>query len=79
MLKKKLNWLNNTMRVFGNCGMIVYINRKSVGYAQYAPSAHLPKSSDYPSGPPSADAVLISCIFIPQKEFRGIGIGSILL
>jgi ribosomal protein S18 acetylase RimI-like enzyme len=39
----------------------------------------LPLSAKYSSGPPSEDAVLISCLFIAQKEYRGRGLGSLLL
>jgi len=79
IIQKKLKWLRNTNKVFGNCGKIVYVNRKPVGYAQYALPKLLPHSVDYQSGPPSDDAALISCLFIPQKEFRRLGLGRQLL
>ncbi|MCK4225173.1 MAG: GNAT family N-acetyltransferase, partial [candidate division Zixibacteria bacterium] len=79
MMQKKLRWLRNTNKVFGNCGKMVYVNGKPVGYAQYAPPELLPRSADYQSGPPGDDATLISCLFIPQKEFRRLGLGSQLL
>jgi len=79
VIKKKLKWLRETSRLFGNCGKILYVDARCVGYAQYAPSKFLPHSSDYQAGPPSGDAVLISCLFIPQREFRGLGLGSQLL
>ncbi|MEO0116400.1 MAG: GNAT family N-acetyltransferase [candidate division WOR-3 bacterium] len=78
MREKKLNWLKETRRVFGNCGMIAYLNKKPVGYAQYAPPEFLPRAFNY-SIKPSEDAVLLSCLFIPQKEFRRLGIGSKIL
>ncbi len=78
MLRKKLIWLQNTQNTFGNCGKIAYINGKPAGYAQYAPPKFLPNSVNY-SLLPSDDAVLISCLFIPQKEFRRCGVGSKLL
>jgi hypothetical protein len=34
---------------------------------------------DYDLGPTSDDAVLIACLFIPQTQFRRLGIGSQLL
>lgn len=79
MIQRKLKWLRSTERIFGNCGKIVYIAGKSVCYAQYAPSGLLPRSADYKSGHPSDDAVLISCLFIPQKELRRLRIGSQIL
>ena len=79
LLQKKLKWLKDTNKLFGNCGKILYVEGKAVGYAQYAPPKFLPRSTEYQAGPPSKDAVLISCLFIPHKEFRGLGLGSQLL
>lgn len=79
MLSKKLNWLRNVGKAFGDCGKIVYADGKPVGYAQYAPPKMLPLSAEYSSGPPSEDAVLISCLFIAQEEYRRRGLGSQLL
>ncbi len=77
-LEKKLNWLRNTQKVFGKCGMIAYVDGKPAGYAQYAPPKLLPNSASY-LPPPDDDAVLISCLFIPQMELRHSGVGSLLL
>jgi GNAT superfamily N-acetyltransferase len=79
MFKKKLVWLENANKVFGNCGKILYANEIPIGYAQYAPGELLPHSVDYHSGPVSVDAVLISCLFIPNEEYRRLGIGTRLL
>ena len=79
MIKKKVEWLHKTDKIFGNCGKIGYVNGKPAGYAQYVPSALLPHSMDYESGLPRDDAVLLSCLFIPNKEVRGLGIGTCVL
>jgi GNAT superfamily N-acetyltransferase len=79
MLRMKLEWLRKVTAEFGNCGRIAYVDGTPAGYAQYAPAAYLPNSANYESGPPSDDAVLISCLFIPQEQFRGSGLGSLLL
>jgi len=79
MFEKKLKWLRNTNKIFGNCGKILYANGIPIGYAQHAPGELLPHSVDYHSGPVSVDAVLISCLFIPKREFRHAGLGSQLL
>lgn len=34
------------------------------GFMQYAPSEHFPRASELPAGPPSADAVLITCAYL---------------
>lgn len=79
VFKKKLEWFRKTSQAFGNCGKLAWIDSRCVGYAQYAPKAFLPNSLEYSAGPPSDDAALISCLFIPDKEMRGLGIGSLLL
>jgi GNAT superfamily N-acetyltransferase len=76
MLARKLSWLQSVAREFGECGKLLYADGRSVGYAQYAPPRHLPNSADYDSGPPSADAVLLSCLFISQEQYRGVGLGG---
>ena len=78
-MRKKLKWLRDTIGSFGNCGKLLYVNERVVGYAQYAFPRFLPRSLDYPAGPPDMDAVLISCLFILYKEFRGSGLGRQLL
>jgi GNAT superfamily N-acetyltransferase len=78
LLGKKINWLHNTIRLFGNCGLVAYIDGKIVGYAQYAPSKLLPASLSYQKQPDD-DAIFISCLFIAKKQFQRAGIGSKLL
>lgn len=79
MFAKKLAWLRRTLKDFGDCGKLLYVDGKGVGYAQYAPPGHLPNSAEYDSGPPSDDAVLIACLFVAQEQYRGKGLGSKLL
>lgn len=71
MLARELDWLRSTRKAFGGCGKLIYVNGKPVGYVQYAPPKMLPRSREYSSEPPSEDAVLISCLFIARKEYRG--------
>lgn len=78
-IKKKLKWLKSVKGKFGRCGKILYVGGRGIGFAEYAPPEFLPGSRDYDSGPPSDDAVLTSCLFIPKKEFRKMGLGSMLL
>lgn len=78
-MRRKTNWLRRTNKSFGNCGKIAYVDGVAAGYAQYAPPELLPNAANYPAGPPSPGAVLISCLFIPQNQLRGLGLGSQLL
>ena len=79
MFVKKLGWLQRVTKAFGACGKLVCGDGEPIGYAQYAPHHYLPGSAGYAAGPPSDDAVLISCLFIPQAKFRRLGIGGQLL
>jgi GNAT superfamily N-acetyltransferase len=79
MIQKKLKWLRDTNRLFGNCGKMLYVDGKAVGYSQYAPPKFLPCSADYQAGPPSKNAVLISCLFVSKRQVRRSGLGSKLL
>lgn len=75
----KSEWLKNTMEQFGNCGCVVYSDDNPVGYAQYALPRFFPRIREYESGPPSDDAVFLSCLYIPKRELRGVGIGKYML
>lgn len=75
----KREWLKNTMGQFGTCGLIVFHHDDPVGYAQYASPRFFSRVREYPSGPPSDDAVFLSCLYVPKRELRGLGIGKHLL
>lgn len=77
--QRKLSWLKKTRQTFGNCGQIACIAGTVVGYAQYAPAKFLPTCKEYPTGPPTDDAILLSCLFLWDKDHRNVGIGSLLL
>lgn len=79
MMQRKLRWLRETRERFGNCGRIAYLDGKPAGYAQYAPPNLLPNSANYPSSPPSEDAVFIGCLFIFDSKLRRSGLGSQML
>ena len=75
----KRAWIHRVREAFGDCGKLLYIDDRPVGYAQYAPARYLPTAADYPAGPVSDDAVLIACLFIPAPDHRGRGLGGLLL
>ncbi len=49
MFATKLAWLRRTIKDFGSCGKLLYVDGKGVGYAQYAPPWHLPNAVEYPA------------------------------
>jgi GNAT superfamily N-acetyltransferase len=79
LLQKKKLWYQDSKRLFGNCGKVLCVDGKVVGYAQFAPPEFLPGISYYELNPPDYESILISCLYIPQREFRGKGYGTRLL
>lgn len=79
VFEKKRAWIRRVRAEFGGCGKLLYLGGCAVGYAQYAPAEFLPNAKSYPAGPVSQDAVFIACLFIPRKEHRRHGLGSLLL
>jgi hypothetical protein len=78
LLNKKLQWFKNVREEFGECAILIYVDKKPVGYAQYAPPEYFPNVVNYPVVP-SPDAVFISCLFIFNKIHRRKGLCTILL
>ncbi len=37
---------------------------RRLGFVQYGPSGHFPRAFSLPAGPPSADAVLVTCAYV---------------
>ncbi|MFX1254283.1 MAG: GNAT family N-acetyltransferase [Promethearchaeota archaeon] len=75
----KQNWLTLVRKEFGNCGFVVYMDNKSVGFTQYAPMEYFPRISKYQDFTPSRDTIFLTCLYIPDRKLRGKGIGKILL
>lgn len=75
----KGDWFKNVSKEFGNCGVIAYLNNESVGYGQYALPRSFPRVRQYASGPPSHDSVFLACLYVPNQELRGRGIGKSML
>jgi GNAT superfamily N-acetyltransferase len=75
----KRNWFKEMSKTFGNSGAIAYLDDKPVGYVQYALPSAFPRIQQYASGLPSDDSVFLACLYIPNRELRGKGIGKHLL
>lgn len=79
MEEQKRKWLSEVNNEFGDCLKIAYFNDALAGFMQYAPAKFFPRLNEYASGPPSEDAVFISCLYILNKELRGKGLGTTML
>jgi ribosomal protein S18 acetylase RimI-like enzyme len=80
--KEKAAWFLKTLKEFGNCGKILYVDNKPVGYAQYSTPKKLPNIRSYGSKTletKEENAAFISCLYISDKSFRGKGLGRRLL
>ncbi|MDP3878874.1 MAG: GNAT family N-acetyltransferase [Dehalococcoidales bacterium] len=76
----KQRWFRKMEEKFGNCGQILYVDGKAVGYVQYAPHRFLPNVAEFSRElfAPSPDGVLVSCIHI-REGYQGQGLGGRLL
>ncbi|MBU7017078.1 MAG: GNAT family N-acetyltransferase [Theionarchaea archaeon] len=76
-IKKK--WFEETLKTFGNCGKILYVERFPVGYAQYCSPHYLENAREYSKVlPASPDTILISCLYV-REGYRKKGLGTALL
>ncbi|MEM2463378.1 MAG: GNAT family N-acetyltransferase [Candidatus Bathyarchaeia archaeon] len=72
----KREWFINVGKKFGNCGFIVYVDKKPVGFAQYAPVKYFPAIQKYSGLAPSNDAIFLACLYIANRKLWGKGIGK---
>lgn len=71
---EKEAWVSNVLLEWGSCGRILYVDTVPAGYALYAPPATVPSVAAFPTGPVSADAVLLTALrIIPEFEHGGLG------
>lgn len=77
-MDKKLQWLKHVKSEFGGCAIVIHVDKKPIGFAQYAPPKFFPNVIHYPNLP-SPDAAFISCLFIFGKKYKGQGFGTVLL
>ena len=74
----KRDWFLAALQNFGDCGKLIYVDGRPVAFSQYAPSFYFSKVKDYTVGPPSGDAVFLSCLFV-VSAYRGKGYGKSIL
>jgi len=78
--KKRLDWFIQMKQETGcSGGFIAYLNNQPLGFVQCAPAKYFPNVKEYPSEPPSKDAVFLACLYIPNKENQKKGIGTLIL
>ena len=61
----KERWIERAEEEFGEWGTVYYDDDGSVlGSMQYGPAGFFPRAADLPAGPPSDDAVLVTCAYL---------------
>jgi GNAT superfamily N-acetyltransferase len=75
---EKEAWVSSVLLEWGSCGRLIYSDNLPVGFVLYAPPNAVPRSSAFPTSPPSADAVLLTGFYL-LPEFRGGGLGRMLV
>ena len=68
----KRRWIQGTEEEWGAWGTVYYDDDKRLlGSMQYGPSGLFPRAAELPAGPPSDDAVLVTCAYLtdPSKPW----------
>jgi hypothetical protein len=61
----KERWVEKAEEEWGDWGSVYYEDDgRVVGTMQFGPAALFPRAADLPAGPPSADAVLVTCSYL---------------
>ena len=74
---EKEAWVSEVLLEWGSCGRVVHMDGVPAGYVMYAPPSAVPRAAEMPTGPVSADAVLLTTMQV-MPEFSGEGIGRML-
>lgn len=66
-------WFSGVMLTWGSAGQIVMVDDEPAGFALYAPPTAVPGAANFPSGPVSPDAVLLTTArILPQFQGKGL-------
>ncbi len=64
---EKAKWIEKAETEWGPWGTVYYdSDGRVLGSMQYGPSALFPRAAELPAGPPSADAVLVTCAYLVE-------------
>src|SRR3970040_1841897 len=65
----KQRWIEKTEEEWGAWGAIYHDDDgRLLGSMQYGPAALFPRAAELPAGPPSVDAVLVTCAFLVDRS-----------
>lgn len=64
----KDRWIERAETDFGPWGSVYYDDDgRVIGFMQYGPAQYFPRAAELPAGPPSDDAVLVSCAYLVDR------------
>jgi GNAT superfamily N-acetyltransferase len=67
-------WVAGVTGEWGECGRVAIEDGEVLGFVKYAPGRLVPRARRMLAGPPSPDAVLLTCLHLaPQARRRGLG------
>ena len=65
----KRKWIERAETEWGPWGTVYYdADGRVLGSMQYGPSQLFPRASELPAGPPSDDAVLVTCAYLVEQS-----------
>ena len=68
----KRRWIERAETEWGPWGAVYRDDDGTViGSMQYGPAKLFPRAWELPAGPPSEDAVLVTCAYLPTERARG--------
>jgi len=76
--KDKDEWLEHTLREWGACGQLLYVDGVAAGHVLYAPPAYVPRADGFATSPVSPDAILLVAGQL-ATPYRGAGLGKMLI
>ena len=60
----RVRWMRETQERFGAWGKLYRDGDRTIGLLQYGPADAFPRGRSLPAGPPSRDAVLVTCAYL---------------
>jgi hypothetical protein len=61
-------WIEKAEKEWGPWGMVYRDDGRLLGSMQYGPAELFPRAAELPAGPPSGDAVLVTCAYLVDRS-----------
>src|SRR3954451_24237710 len=71
-------WIKDTLREWGTCGQLLYVDGLAAGHVLYAPPPYVPRAEGFATSPVGPDAVLLVTGQL-ATPYRGAGLGKMLI